>query len=102
MVVLLLLNDSPAYRFAKHIGVHLGGGSSASHEWRVVMTSWAFLVQLIEEKLTACHESNGLLDQPHFTSSMLDVGCHAELTHVPLSNANRWMPQELGHARQLP
>ena len=98
----LLLNDSPAYCFTEHIGVHLGGCSSASHEWYVVMITWTLLVQFFEEELTACYEPGGLLGQADFTSAMLDVACHAELTHISLSNSGRWMPQKLVHAWKLP
>ena len=87
----LLLDYSPAYCFAEHIGVYLGGRSSASHEWHMLVITWTFLVLFSEEELTARHEPCGLLDQAHFTSSFIDVGCHAELTHVSLSNPDRWV-----------
>ena len=68
----------------------------------MLVISWTLLVQFSEEELAARHESCGLLDQTHFSSSALDVGCHPELTHVSLSNADRWMPQKLPCTRELP
>ena len=40
----LLLDNSPAYCFAKHIGVYLGGRGSASHEWYMLVIAWTLLV----------------------------------------------------------
>ena len=98
----LLLHNSPAYCLTKHIGVYLGGCGSASHEWHMLVITWTFLVEFPEKELTACHEPCGFLDQAHFSSSVLDVGCHAELTHMSLSNSDRWMPQKLTHTWKLP
>ena len=98
----LLLDYSPAYCFAGHLGVYLGGCSSASHEWHMFMITCTFLVRLSEEELTARHEPGGFLAQAHFTSSMFDVGWDAEVTHMSLSNSDRWMPQKLIHTWKLP
>ena len=66
------------------------------------MPSLAFQVESIGNTTAAGHEARGLLDKSHLSAFLLNVGEHAELTHVSLYDMNCWIFNECLHVVKPP
>ena len=57
----LLLDYTATNRLAENLGSHLGCCRSASHQWYMVVPSFALPVEFLDETSAARHEARGLL-----------------------------------------